>query len=102
MLQEVRITIKKTTPTSIEAISYWIPTFKLHWNLVHFAAFKSHIWFYPASSWVSEFREELINYKQWKWSIQFPFDKPIPFDLIKKIVAFRVSENLLKAKPKNK
>lgn len=94
ILQEMRLTIKKSAPKAEEAISYRIPTFKLNGNLVHFAAFKSHIGFYPTSSGISAFKKELSQYKSSKGAIQFPIDKPIPFDLVRKIVKYRVKENL--------
>jgi uncharacterized protein YdhG (YjbR/CyaY superfamily) len=77
-----------------------MPTFKLNGNLVHFAAFKSHIGFYPVPSGIEKFKKELSVYPQGKGSVQFPLDKPIPYALIAKIVKFRVQENLAKAKTK--
>ena len=94
ILEEMRETIRKAAPEAIEAISYQIPTFKLNGNLVHFAAFKNHIGFYPTSSGIEAFKKELSPYKGAKGSVQFPKDKPIPYDLVKKIVEFRVKENL--------
>jgi len=94
ILTEMRETIQKAAPTAKEAISYAIPTFKLNGNLVHFAAFKNHIGFYPGGpSAIEAFKEELSSYKQGRGSVQFPLDKPIPFDLVKKIVKFRVKQN---------
>ena len=90
----MRETIQKAAPTAKEAILYAIPTFKLNGNLVHFAAFKNHIGFYPGgTSAIQTFKEELAPYKQGKGSVQFPLDKPIPFELVKKIVKFRVKQN---------
>ena len=94
ILEKIRRTIQKAAPEAEEAISYQIPTFKLHGNLVHFAAFKNHIGFYPASKAIEVFKSELSSYKTSKGAIQFPFDKPIPFSLISKITRFRVKENL--------
>jgi len=94
ILQQIRQTIKESAPQAREAISYRIPTFKLHGNLVHFAAFKNHIGFFPTSSGVDAFQKELSGYETSKGTIRFPLDKPIPFDLIRKIVKFRVKENL--------
>ena len=94
ILQEIRQAIRETAPQAQEAISYRIPTFKLNGNLVHFAAFKDHIGFFPTSSGVDAFQEELSGYDTSKGTIRFPLDKPIPFDLIRKIVKFRVKENL--------
>ena len=81
-----------------EAISYQIPTFKLDGNLVHFAAFKNHIGFYPTSSGIAAFEKDLSKYKTSKGTVQFPLDKPIPYDLVRKIVLFRVKENLARKK----
>ena len=85
-LQEVRTTIKKAAPDAEETINYAIPTFKLNGNLVHFAAFKNHIGFYPTPNGIEEFEKELSVYKQGKCSVQFSFDKPLPLNLIGKIV----------------
>jgi len=92
-LNEVKNTIKQEAPKAIEKISYQMPTFYLNWNLIHFAAFTNHIWLYPTPSGISAFKKELSNYKSGKGSIQLPIDKPIPTDLIKKIVKFRIKEN---------
>lgn len=75
-----------------------MPTFTLKGNLVHFAAFKNHIGFYPTPSGIEAFKKELSVYEGAKGSVQFPLAKPIPFDLISKIVEFRVKENLKKVK----
>lgn len=93
ILQQVRETIKKAAPEAEETINYQIPTFKLNGNLVHFAAFKNHIGFYPAPSGQKAFEKELSVYKSGKGSVQFPLDKPIPLALIKRIVQYRVKEN---------
>lgn len=93
MLGDVRSVIRKVAPDSVEAISYGIPTFKLNGNLVHFAAFKNHIGFYPTPNGIEEFEKELSVYKQGKGSVQFPVDKPLPLDLISKIVKYRVKKN---------
>lgn len=98
ILEELRATIKKAAPEADETISYAIPTFILNGNLVHFAAYKSHIGFYPAPSGIETFKKELSAYKVAKGSVQFPIDKPLPLDLISKIVAFRRQENLDKGK----
>ena len=97
ILQKVRATIKRAAPQADETISYQMPTFKLEGNLVHFAAFKNHIGLYPTPSGTERFRKELSSYETGKGSIRFPLDKPIPYDLIAKIVKFRVRENLGKA-----
>jgi len=94
-LQSLRQTIQAAAPQATEAISYQLPTFKLKGNLVHFAAFKNHIGFYPAPSGIAAFEPELTQYKHAKGSVQFPLDQPLPLKLIAKIVKFRVKENLL-------
>lgn len=93
VLQKLRATIKKAAPMAEEIISYRIPTFRFNGNLVHFGAFKNHIGFYPTSSGIREFRNELSPYKYSRGAIQFPMDKPIPLRLVSKIVRFRVAEN---------
>lgn len=93
ILEILRKVIGEAAPEAEETISYQIPTFKLNGNLVHFAAFKKHIGFYPEPSGIEKFKEELSDYELSKGTVKFPFNKPIPYDLIKKIVEFRVSEN---------
>jgi uncharacterized protein YdhG (YjbR/CyaY superfamily) len=102
ILQKIRKTIKDAAPDAQEAISYQMPTFKLHGNLVHFAGYKNHIGFYPVPSGIEKFKAELSVYKQGKGSVQFPLDQPIPYDLISRIVKFRVEENMNKAAGKKK
>lgn len=102
ILHKIRGIIKKAAPDAEEAIKYQIPTFVLHGNLVHFAAFQKHIGFYPTPSGIEEFKDELSVYKNAKGSVQFPLDAPIPFGLITKIVKFRVKETLEKAAPKSR
>jgi len=97
ILEKIRITIRKAAPRAEEKIGYGIPTFTLKGNLVHFAAFKKHIGFYPTPSGIEQFKQELSVYEGAKGSVQFPLDKPIPYALINKIVKFRVQENLKKA-----
>ena len=94
ILSQLRETIRDVAPKAEETISYGIPTFKLKGNLVHFAAFKNHIGFYPTPSAIDAFDEELSPYKHAKGSVQFPIEKPIPFDLVRKIVKYRVEESL--------
>ena len=101
-LQEVRATIRKAAPEATEAIKYAIPTFVLKGNLVHFAAFKSHIGFYPAPTGIKAFEKELSVYKQGKGSVQFPLDQPMPLALITRIVEYRVKQNTEKEKEKKK
>jgi uncharacterized protein YdhG (YjbR/CyaY superfamily) len=98
ILEKMRQTIHQAAPEAQETINYQIPTFKLNGNLVHFASFQNHIGFYPAPSGIEAYKKELSIYKSEKGSIQFPLNKPIPYDLVKKIVEFRVKENKLKAK----
>jgi len=100
ILEKIRVTIRKAAPDAQETINYQIPTFTLKGNLVHFAAFKKHIGFYPAPSGIEKFKNELSGYESAKGSVQFPLDKPIPYDLISQIVKFRVKENLQKAELK--
>jgi uncharacterized protein YdhG (YjbR/CyaY superfamily) len=102
LLEKVRVTIQKAAPEAKEAISYGMPTFKLNGNLVHFAAFTNHIGFYALPSGNVAFQKELTPYKKGKGSIQFPIDKPLPLDLITKIVKFRIIENTEKAALKKK
>ncbi|MHB1314350.1 MAG: iron chaperone [Christensenellales bacterium] len=98
VLNELRAVISKAAPDATEKISYAMPTFYLNGNLVHFAAYKNHIGFYPAPSGISAFQEELKPYKSSKGAVQFPLDKPLPLALISRIVHFRVAEN--QGKPK--
>ncbi len=93
-LEKMRKTIQKAAPGAAEAISYQMPTFKLNGkNLVHFAAWKNHIGFYPQPSGTEAFQKELSPYKAAKGSVQFPLDRPIPFDLVERMVKFRVKES---------
>ena len=94
ILQKLRRTISKSAPNAEETISYQIPTFKLNGNLVHFAGYKNHIGFYPTSSGIEAFKKDLSIYEVSKGSVKFPINKPIPFDLVEKIVEYRVKENL--------
>jgi uncharacterized protein YdhG (YjbR/CyaY superfamily) len=98
LLQKMRRTIRKAAPKAREAISYGIPAFTLNGRLVWFAAFKKHIGFYPGASAIAAFKNELLGYKRAKGSVQFPFDQPLPFTLVGRMVKFRVKQNLTKAK----
>ena len=100
LLRQMHSVIKEEAPEATEAISYAMPTFKLNGNLVHFAGYKNHIGFYPAPSGILAFEKELAGFKTSKGAIQFSLDKPLPTELIKKIVRFRVKENKAKAKMK--
>ena len=93
-LQQLRQTIRKAAPEAEETISYQIPTFKLRGFLVHFAAYKNHIGFYPTSSGVRAFRKELARYEGSTGTVRFPMNKPLPLSLVSRIVKFRVRENL--------
>jgi uncharacterized protein YdhG (YjbR/CyaY superfamily) len=98
LLERMRLAIREAAPEAEETISYQMPTFKLNGNLVHFAAFKHHIGLYPTPSGTEAFKKELAPYESGKGSIKFPMDKPIPLDLVKRIVEFRVKENQEKPK----
>jgi len=102
ILGELRETIKAAAPEAEEKISYQMPTFALKGNLVHFAAYKNHIGFYPTPSGIEAFKDELSVYEGAKGSIRFPIEKPLPLELINKIVKFRVAENLNKADRKTR
>lgn len=101
-LQELRLTIRNAAPEAEETINYQMPTFTLKGNLVHFAAYKNHIGFYPAPSGIETFKDELSVYKGAKGSVQFPINTPLPLELVEKIVKYRVKENLEKAVAKKK
>ena len=102
ILEKVREAIHKAAPEAEETINYGIPTFTLNGNLVHFAAYKSHIGFYPTPSAIEAFKKELSVYEGAKGSVQFPLDKAMPLTLISKIVKYRVKENLAKVAAKTK
>ncbi len=102
ILKEIRAVIKAAAPDAEEKISYQMPTFTLNGaNLVHFAAFKKHIGFYPTPNGIAAFQKELSVYKGAKGSTQFPLDKPMPLKLISRIVKFRAAENSKNAKTKS-
>lgn len=98
ILEQVRKVIAKAAPDAKEIISYGMPTFTLNGNLVHFAAFKNHIGLYSMPSATTEFQQELLIYKSGKGSIQFLLEKPMPLELIRRIVMLRIQENLAKKK----
>ncbi len=90
ILESIRLTIHTAVPDATEAISYGMPTFRVNGkNMVHFAAFPSHIGFYATPDGHAEFETELSKYKRGKGSVQFPIDEPMPLDLIKRIALFR-------------
>ena len=98
LLHELRALIKAAAPAATEKISYAMPTFDLNGrHLVHFAGYEKHIGFYPVPSGIEAFKEELKPYKSGKGSAQFPLGQPMPMDLIRRIVEFRVEENMRKA-----
>jgi uncharacterized protein YdhG (YjbR/CyaY superfamily) len=101
ILEKVRATIREAAPEAQETINYAIPTFTLKGDLVHFAGFKSHIGFYPTPSGIAKFKAELAGYESAKGSVKFPLEKPVPYELIRAIVEFRVQENLARAEAKN-
>ena len=101
-LQVIRNTIRKAAPESEESINYGIPTFKIHGNLVHFAASTTHFGFYPGASRIAQFKQELESNNTTKGTVQFPLDKPLPLELISDIVIFRLDENIRNAKPTRK
>jgi len=97
ILNQLRELIKASAPDAVESISYGMPAYKTFKKpLIYFAGYDKHIGLYATPSGHSEFAEELSKYKQGKGSVQFPLDQPMPYDLIKRIVEFRVKENLKK------
>lgn len=99
LLENIRMAIRESAPDAEEAIAYGIPTFRLNGNLVHFAAFKHHVSFYPGGpSAIEAFKSELLQYKQSKGTVQFPLGEPVPHELVKKMVRFRANENKAKIK----
>ena len=102
ILTTIRATIRKAAPGAEEKISYQMPAFSLHGILVYFAAHTKHIGFYPTSTGIQRFKHKLAACAGGKGSVQFPFDKPIPYALIGRIVKFRVKENLERAAAKGK
>jgi uncharacterized protein YdhG (YjbR/CyaY superfamily) len=102
LLEAMRATIRKAAPNAGERISYRIPTFTLEGNLVHYAAFKNHIGFFPGAAGIKAFKKQLAAYKGAKGSVQFPFDQPLPLGIVTRIAKFRVKENLEKAEAKRR
>lgn len=102
LLQQVRETVKAAAPKAKEKISYNMPAFEQHGNLVYFGAAKSHIGFYPTPSAIKAFKDDLAAFHSAAGSVQFPFDKPLPLELITRMVKFRVEENETKAAAKSK
>lgn len=102
LLEEVRDTIKRAAPQAAETISYNMPAFMFHGMLVYYAAYGEHIGFYPTPSGIEAFKNELSSYKSAKGSVQFPLGKPMPLELIARMVRYRVEENAIKASLKAK
>ena len=101
ILSQIRATIHSAVPDATEKISYGMPTFYLQGNLVHFAAFKNHIGFYPTPGGIEEFQSELAQYEGSKGTVRFPLNQPIPLDLFARIARYRASQNQQKAAAKN-
>ena len=102
ILQKIRKTIQKAAPEAAEAISYQMPSFRLNGYLIYFAGYQNHIGLYPAPRGVAEFKEEMALYEGGKGTVRFPLDAPVPYDLITRIVKFRVQQNQEKAAAKSK
>ena len=102
ILQQLRKSIRDLIPEAEETINYGIPTFRLYGNLVHYAAYKNHIGFYPGASGIESFKDKLTGYKLSKGTVQFPIDEPLPFDLILEIVQYRANQNLQKAQARKR
>lgn len=102
ILEELRAAIRAAAPDAEERISYQMPAFALHGNLVYFAAAKHHIGFYPTSSGIAAFQQELSAYEGSKGAVRFPIGQPLPLDLIRRMVEFRVAENLSRAATKSR
>jgi uncharacterized protein YdhG (YjbR/CyaY superfamily) len=101
-LTQIRMTIRKAAPEAKETIKYQMPTFTLKGNLISFAAYKKHIALYPTPEGDERFNLELSTYKTEKSTVRFPLDKPIPYDLISRIVKYRIEDNLQRAEAKEK
>jgi uncharacterized protein YdhG (YjbR/CyaY superfamily) len=100
LLQQVRATIRTAAPEAVERIAYQMPTYSEHGNIVHFAALKHHIGFYPTPSGIEAFAEEMAPYVSTKGAVRFPLDQPLPLDLIARVTRFRVRENRERAAAK--
>jgi uncharacterized protein YdhG (YjbR/CyaY superfamily) len=100
ILHQIRKTIQLAAPDAEELISYQMPAFKQNGVLVYFAAYKKHIGFYPTASGIIAFQDQILDYKSSKGAIQFPIDKPMPLDLIERIVKYRIEANAVKSKKK--
>ncbi len=102
LLIQLRNAIRASAPEADEVISYGMPGYKWNGMLVYFAGYKTHIGFYPGASGIANFKKYLSAYKLAKGTIQFPLDKPLPVQLLKKIIKFRLTENLMKTEARKK
>ena len=104
LLQELRSVIRETAPLAVECISYQMPAFKMKRVLVYFAGYKGHIGFYPSGTGIAAFQHEFKDFKWSKGAVQFPLDKPLPLELVRRIVLHRIMEDeaLALKKPKRK
>ena len=93
-LKQLREIIHSVAPNAVEVISYKMPAYKQHSVLVYFAGYDSHVGFYPTAAGIEEFKEEFGDYKWSKGAVQFPLDRPLPADLIIRMVKFRVQDDL--------
>lgn len=100
LLEQLRACIRKVAPKAIEAISYGIPTFKLHGNLVHFGAYEQHIGFYPGAAAMEFFRKAFVEYSTSKGTVRFPLNQPLPLKIVRDVVKFRVAHQMTKKKAK--
>ena len=98
ILRNIRLCIKEAVPEAAEKMSYGMPTFYLNGNLVHFAAWKGHIGFYPQPKGIEAFGKELAKYEKTKGTIKFPLDEPIPYQLIQRIAVYRAQQNAAEKK----
>lgn len=101
LMNMLRATIRAAAPSATEKISWGMATFVLHGNLVHFAGEKKHLGFHPAPTAIEKFKAELAEYHTSKGTVQFPYNKPLPLELIEKMVQFRVAEQESQAAAKN-
>lgn len=102
ILQKIRKTIQKAAPGAQEVISYQMPAFKTNRILVYFAGYQKHVSLYPAPRGVAAFKKELAEYEGGKGTVQFPLDQPVPYDLITRIVKYKVEEDAALANARSK
>jgi uncharacterized protein YdhG (YjbR/CyaY superfamily) len=99
LLQQMRRTLREEAPDAVERLSYGIPTFDVDGqHLVHFAGFARHVGFYPTARGIAAFAKELAGYKSGKGSVQFPLDEPLPLELVRRVVRFRLDQSRAAAK----